>query len=454
MTFKIITTHIPTIDYNIGHISIDLSRKTAVLIRQSKKKADKDHYESRLLQENLIPIAMRLRGETDITNILVYDEGSGISGTKGYDERPTLSKLYLDIQNGIVGSVVVARPDRLFRDKHFLNSGMFTDLAERKGVILIVPGKYVYDFKKYNDLQKFQDDMKEAYKYIATHIKYMNDAKDQKVHRGLYGGNSLPAPYAIDKNAWKEEQVPIIYKPWLEPALDLFTRFKAYDFSIARLCRYIESMPYIFPILSFEDLQRYMFKTQMRLVSGGYTFSSVSTISYYLSNMTLGGFAKVGKDNDENTLLIPKAFEPAIPFDLLDEAFAAITGNHIDGMPFEGIKNNRRFMRRNPQGADALLHGIITSTQGHVSVAPVPSGYEYHCHKGLKQDGYALKTMSSLVRNEQWWALNSRSLDQIIFYRLCELAEHDNQLADRVKAFFESRKYISNGRGEITHPPN
>ena len=48
--------------------------------------------------------------------------------------------------------------------------------------------------------------------------------------------------------------------------------------------------------------------------------------------------------------------------------------------------------------------------------------------------------MSSLVTNEQWWALNSRSLDQIVFHRLCELAEHDNQLADRVKAFFESKK--------------
>ena len=282
--------------------------------------------------------------------------------------------------------------------------------------------------------------MKEAYKYIATHIKYMNDAKDQKVLRGLYGGNSLPAPYVIDRNVWKEEQVPIIYKPWLEPALDLFTRFKAYDFSIARLCRYIESLPYIFPLPSFEDLQRYMFKTKMRLVSGGYTFSHVSTASYYLSNLTLGGFAKVGKDDEGNMLLIPNAFEAAIPFELLDEAFAAITGHHIDGTPFDGIKNNRRFMRRNPQGADALLHGIITSDQGHVSVAPVPSGYEYHCHKGLQQEGYTLKTMSSLVRNEQWWALNSRSLDQIIFHRLCELAEHDNQLADRVKAFFESRK--------------
>ena len=405
-----------------------------------KRKQKKTITNLELLQENLIPLAMNLRGEIDLTNILVYDEGAGISGTKGYDERPELSKLYLDIANGIVGSVVVARPDRLFRDKHFLNVSMFTELAERKCIIVIVPGKCVYDFTKYADLQKFQDDMQDAYKYIATHIKYMNDAKDQKMLRGLYGGNSLPAPYAIDRNAFKDEQVPTIYKPWHDPALDLFTRFKAYDFSIARLCRYIESLPYIFPLPSFEDLQRYMFKTKMRTVTGGYTFSCVSTVTYYLSNLTLGGFAKIGKDEDGNTLLIPDAFEAAIPFELLDEAFASITEHHIDGTPFDGIKNTRRFMRRNPQGADALLHGILTSDQGHVSVAPVEEEYVYHCHKGLKQEGYSRKTMSGLVTNDQWWALNSRSLDQIVFQRLCELAEHDNQLAYRVKAFFESKK--------------
>ena len=106
---------------------------------------------------------MILRGEIDLANILVYDEGAGISGTKGYDQRPKLSKLYLDIANGIVGSVVVARPDRLFRDKHFLNVSMFTELAERKRIIVIVPGKCVYDFTEYADLQKFQDDMQDAY---------------------------------------------------------------------------------------------------------------------------------------------------------------------------------------------------------------------------------------------------------------------------------------------------
>src|ERR1700682_3887145 len=105
MAVKIISVHTPTQVYNLTNIRFDLSRKTAVLIRQSKKKSDIDHYESRMLQENLILIAMKLRGETDTTNILVFDEGAGISGTKGYDERKKLSELYLAIANGIVGSL-------------------------------------------------------------------------------------------------------------------------------------------------------------------------------------------------------------------------------------------------------------------------------------------------------------------------------------------------------------
>src|SRR5436190_18560916 len=104
MAIKIISTRMPATNYELGHVSIDLTRKTAVLIRQSMKKADKAHFESRLLQENLIPIAMKLRGEGNLDNILVYDEGAGISGTKGYDEREKLSALYLAIANDIVGS--------------------------------------------------------------------------------------------------------------------------------------------------------------------------------------------------------------------------------------------------------------------------------------------------------------------------------------------------------------
>lgn len=84
MAIKIIDAQATIGEYDVGHIPVDLSRKTGVLIRQSGKGADKDHYESRLRQEGLVPIAIALRGDNDGSNVILYDEGAGVSGTKGY----------------------------------------------------------------------------------------------------------------------------------------------------------------------------------------------------------------------------------------------------------------------------------------------------------------------------------------------------------------------------------
>jgi DNA invertase Pin-like site-specific DNA recombinase len=188
-----------TPDYDLRGVALDLTRKSGVLIRQSKKGADIASPESRLRQESLVPVAVALRGDEDQSQIILYDEGSGVSGTKGYDQRPELSRLYMDIANGVIGSIVVARADRLLRDKHFRNVSMFTELAERQRIMVIVRGRTVYDFTKTKDLQAFQREMQEAYSYIATQVAYMHDTKRQKIQRGLYGGGNLPAPYAIER---------------------------------------------------------------------------------------------------------------------------------------------------------------------------------------------------------------------------------------------------------------
>jgi len=87
----------------------------------------------------------------------------------------------MDIANGVIGSIVVARADRLFRDKHFRNVSMFTEIAEKQHIMLIVPGRAVYDFTKTRDLQAFQREMQEAYSYIATQVAYMHDTRLQKI---------------------------------------------------------------------------------------------------------------------------------------------------------------------------------------------------------------------------------------------------------------------------------
>ena len=48
MAIKFINAPVLAHAYDVTHIPVDVSRKTGVLMRQSGKGADKDHYESRL----------------------------------------------------------------------------------------------------------------------------------------------------------------------------------------------------------------------------------------------------------------------------------------------------------------------------------------------------------------------------------------------------------------------
>ncbi len=294
----------------------------------------------------------------------------------------------MDIANDVIGSILVARADRLFRDKHFRNVSMFTEIAEKKKIILIVPGRTVYDFSKTKDLQAFQKDMQEAHSYISTQIAYMQETRLQKVKRGLYGGGHLPAPYVIDKHARKEEQAPIIYGPWQDISIGLLKRVVEYDFSLARFVDYVESLPYIFPYPPAEDLQKYHFPTYMTQVEGGYTFVSLDAIKGYLSNLTLGGYAKTGKDEQGNEILLEDAFDAAVPMDLLGLCYAAIKGHYPDGTPFGQWKDSRRPRKHTKEWeSKAILHGFLDSNDGAASFSREDGKETYKCNSGRKLPG-------------------------------------------------------------------
>jgi DNA invertase Pin-like site-specific DNA recombinase len=438
MTFKIVTSDTKRTTF-YKHIQLDTSRDTAILIRQSRKGANKDHYESRLLQESLKPFVIEARGEGDDGHIRVYDEGAGVSGTKGIDKRKLLKQLHEDIASGKIGDIVVARADRLFRDKHFDKVSTFTMLAERMRIKVIVPlddSIIVYDFTKTKDLQAFQQEMQASYGYLENQVGYMNRARDHKKSRGFYGGGCLPLPYVLVKDMPKEEQVPVIYQPWIAPALDLFRKFAEFNYESGRIARYVESKPYIFPFMPTEDLEIYLPVTNMRKTAGGYTFSSPKTLLYYLSNLASGGYAYGGKDEEGNTILIANVFEAAIPMDLLEPAYASINGEYLDGTPFVKNGSTRQF-RRNSFETDAILHGLLTSDDGAISVfAQLDDEYPmYACLKG----GYlGQKTRAGLGRVLKAWMLPCTTLDKIIVDRLIDLAEYDQDMVERVKMYFKA----------------
>ncbi|MGH2495796.1 MAG: hypothetical protein ACRDIV_13945 [Ktedonobacteraceae bacterium] len=446
MAFKImqVDTHLSPFYHNV---QLDLTRATGILYRQSKRGSDKLHIESRMLQESLYPFVFAQRGEGHDRNIHIFDEGAGVSGTKGIDKRLKLRALHVEIAENQLGDIVLARPDRLFRDKHFANVSTFTQLAERMKIKVIVPqerGIIVYDFTKEADLRAFQEAMIQAYAYIVNQIGYMNRARALKVSKGLYGGGGLALPYVLQRDMAKEYQVPVIYDPWQEAAEDLFKKFTEFNFEMGRIARYVEDKPYIFRLMPDEDFQEYLPVTRLTQANGGYTFISYEPLRKYLSNLSLAGFAKAGTDEQGNEMLIPNAFNAAIPLDLLEPCFAAITGNYLDGTPFERTGGTRQYRREDIE-TDAILHGLLTSDDGTISTyAEIWCDHPtYSCRAG----GYfGQKARVGLGRLENVWNLGIRPIDRIVLDRLIALAEYDDKLVERVKAYFGQRA----GEGQST----
>src|SRR5579864_5602099 len=156
--------------------TIDETRATAVLVRQSTKAAKTEHIESRETQLDLVGYAKSLYRKHP-PNVRLYDEKS-ISGQKRIDQREKMDSLYQDMNKGIIGTIVVVREDRLFRNKHMDQVGVFTTVAEDKKIKVLVPPissaasdeeTNVYDFTVFQDLRDFQEKMKEAYGYIEGH---------------------------------------------------------------------------------------------------------------------------------------------------------------------------------------------------------------------------------------------------------------------------------------------
>jgi hypothetical protein len=439
VTFKIVSQEERRTTFHHS-VQLDLSRDTAILIRQSRKGSHVAHYESRLLQESLIPFVMQARGESDLTHIRIFDEGSGVSGTKGPDKRKKVRMLLEDIVSGLIGDLVLARADRLFRDKHFNNVSTFTTLAEKMKIKVIVPtsqGIIVYDLTKTKDLQVFQQDMQASYAYVENQIGYMNRARDYKMSRGLYGGGCLPLPYVLLKDMPKEEQVPVIYRPWLEPARDLFEKFQEFNFESGRMLRYVEGKPYIFPYMPTEDLEIYKPVTNLKKVEKGYTFATAQALFHYLGSLVLGGYAYGGRDRETGEIiLIADAFDAAIPMDLLEQCYAAITGYYLDGTPFIQNGGTRQYRRQGAE-TDAMLHGLLTSDDGSTSVYALLD-YKYPIYTALKGGYLGQRAMVGLGRVQKAWALPCPALDNIILSRLIALAEYDKDMVERIRQYFDT----------------
>ncbi|HET8846494.1 MAG TPA: hypothetical protein VFN35_33835, partial [Ktedonobacteraceae bacterium] len=234
---------------------------------------------------------------------------------------------------------------------------------------------------------------------------------------------------------------PIIYQPWHPIAIDLFQKFKLFDFSHARLGRYVEDRKYLFPLPTLEDLQNYFFRACMRLVPGmGYTLSSIRSISRWMTNLMHLGYANAGKDSNGNQIYIEGAFDASIERELFEECYEGITGLTLEGKPGRMSINRSRFTRKYPQQkSKALLLKSFNSPNDTVGFRITPEGVNKAYYLAVAKPKTAEDGEYNLSKwdHNTLWSLAVHVFDRSIVNRLTELAEHDKELAGRVEQYYK-----------------
>lgn len=416
---------------------IDRKRVTAILVRQSNTGADTAYGESRETQLGLQEYGKLLYGE-DEPQVELYDEGAGVSGQKRIDQREELDRLYRNMNQGIIGQLVMAREDRLFRNKHMDQVGVFTKLAEEKKIKVIVPpissaSTYektrVYDFTVYRDLVAFQDKMREAHAYIEGHVKHMHQCQQNKADKGGWDGRGLPPGFAV--KGMKQAQLIVIYEPWAKEMRKLALRAQALDWDMGKLSQEVAKKAFLFPDIPEEDREHYTFKLGMDLIPGvGYKPRKIKTIRDWLINVMYIGWWQPDKDKDD---IIVDHHDGILDVALFAEGYARLTGYTLDGEQVDVSRGTTRIRKEREAPPDALFHSRL------IAIPPSPDRRAYTSMD--EGNGILFYRGNSPylegMGHEKIFSIPAAPFDAIVIERLRALEKADRNMKDKVKETLE-----------------
>lgn len=148
------------------------------------------------------------------------------------------------------------------------------------------------------------------------------------------------------------------------------------------------------------------------------------------------GYISAGKDEEGNRVYIESAFEAAIPRDLFEPVYEAITGFTLDGKPSTCTPNRSRFVRNSLERTNALAPQLLfRSTDKRVSFRADndPPGVTYYAAYLTRKRGEG----AGYLESNRLWSIPADVFDAAIVDRLTGLAKHDTELADRVEQYYK-----------------
>ncbi|MBZ0278325.1 MAG: recombinase family protein, partial [Anaerolineae bacterium] len=275
--------------------------------------------------------------------IHMIDMDAGISGQKKISERPGMSFLYRQIENGEIGLVAAQDVDRFFRDLTQIETNIFIDACRRNNVQVLTPS-FVYDFAhptqgRYH-MQMFRDQAQRAADFIEYHVRgRLVKSRHWRTERGMWAGRKIAPGFMVDMREtlpdgsrnpdWRKYRRFDLYA---DVVLRYFELFRENEGNLSRTWRQIEAEGPYFPDLT-PGMVPQGFKTTDHLERRSRLTGMLTPSSYGLTSL-LVNVAYIGHWIHQGVIVQWHNHEAIIPNDLFLYAF-----NRLSSVDFYGEPN-------------------------------------------------------------------------------------------------------------------
>ncbi len=291
--------------------------------------------------------------------IHMIDMDAGISGQKKISERPGMSLLYRQIENGEIGLVAAQDVDRFFRDLTQIETNIFIDACRRNNVQVLTPS-FVYDFAhptqgRYH-MQMFRDQAQRAADFIEYHVRgRLVKSRHWRAERGMWTGRKITPGFMVDMREklpdgssnpdWRKYRRFDLYA---DVVLAYFELFRANEGNLSKTWKQIEAEGPYFPDLT-DDMVPAGFKTtdhlERRSRITGMLTPSQSGFQHLLVNV-----AYIGHWIHQQVIVAWHNHEAIIPNDLFMYAYNRISQTDFYGEPNPHYVPYRPWIRHDKAG--------------------------------------------------------------------------------------------------------
>ena len=255
-----------------------------------------------------------------IENYEVYDD-DGYSGTNF--ERPAFQRMFEDIQNGLIDTVLVKDQSRFGRS--YIEVGMYVEKFKELGVRFIAVSDNYDSMKNENDMMFPMRNVLNDYFAREASLK-TRTAKKAKAKAGQYIGSKPPFGYKLDPN---DRHHLVIDEPAAETVRRIF-RMAAQGIGFNRTTKIFREEKVLTPIAYFNLHNPDYFKSDYWRKEFDWHVTSIRVIlenEVYLGKLVYGRRKNVSMKSKkkvfcprEEWIIVENCHEPIISQELWDDA--------------------------------------------------------------------------------------------------------------------------------------